>query len=73
MSAPLCLYYRVIQLISYLFKELLDLLNELFQKLVTLDFNAKELLMLKSLRAKVANFFFKELRVYVLKAIIKCI
>ena len=45
----------------------------MLQKLATLDFNAKELLMLKSLRAKVANFFFKELRVYVLKAIIKCI
>ena len=73
MSAPLCLYYRVIQLISYLFKKLPDFLNKLQLKLVTLDFNAKELLMLKSLRTKVANFFFKELRVYVLKAIIKCI
>ena len=55
------------------FEKLPDLLNELLQKLATLDFNARELLMLKSLRAKVANFFFKELRVYVLKAIIKCI
>ena len=73
MSAPLCLYYRVIQLISYLLKKLPELLNELLQKLATLDFNAKELLMLKSLRTKVAIFFFKELRVYVLKAIIKCI
>ena len=43
------------------FKKLPNLLNELLQKLVTLDFNAKELLMLKSLRAKVANFFFQRI------------
>ena len=62
MSAPLCLYYRVIQLISYVFKKLRDFLLEfVLLKLVTLGFNVKELLMLKSLRTKVAKFFFQRI------------
>ena len=69
MSAPLCLYYKVIQLISYFFKKLPNFQNELQQMLVTLGFNVKTFCAQKF--CKNSFFFLKELRVYVFKGYYK--